>query len=205
MWPITGVKHTSIRNAILRTQNRNTRHSQKITRKVGAIDYETTGIIYPRVKLWTAEATVTYCKTIWGQLSAASVGVSCPKASVSSKTMPGLTQQMPPWWRCDIWSLRSYHTLVIPQTWHHLIFTCLGHWKSPCRDTNSTWMTMCSRRCMSGSGSNHNWHPSSSFPLGQVHWTARGLCWIVSRYFLHCLNKPPCSTTFLVILWLYLV
>ena len=169
MWPITGVKHTSIRKAISRTQNRNTRHSQKITGKVGAVDYETTGVIYPRAKLWTAEATVTYCKTIWGQLSAASVGVSCPKASVSSKTMPGLTQQTPLWWRCDTWSLRSCHTLVIPQTWRHLIFTYLGHWKSPCRDTNSTWMTMCSRRCMSGSGANHNWHPSSSFLLGQVH------------------------------------
>jgi hypothetical protein len=29
----------------------NTRHSQKITRKVGAADYETTGVIYPRAKL----------------------------------------------------------------------------------------------------------------------------------------------------------
>jgi hypothetical protein len=38
-----------------------------------------------------------------------------------------------------------------------------------------------------------------------VHWTAGGLCWIVSRYFLHCLNKPHCSTTFPVIFWLYLV
>jgi hypothetical protein len=35
-----------------------------------------------------------------------------------------------------------------------------------------------------------------------VHWTTEGLCWIVSRYFLHCLNKPHCSTTFPVIFWL---
>jgi hypothetical protein len=28
-----------------------TRHSQKITGKVGAVDYETTGVIYPRAKL----------------------------------------------------------------------------------------------------------------------------------------------------------
>jgi hypothetical protein len=28
-----------------------TRHSQKITGKVGAVDYETAGVIYPRAKL----------------------------------------------------------------------------------------------------------------------------------------------------------
>jgi hypothetical protein len=49
------------------------------------------------------------------------------------------------------------------------------------------------------------WHTSAGFPLAQVHWTARGLCWIVSRYFLHYLNKPHCNTTFAVIFWLYLV
>jgi hypothetical protein len=38
-----------------------------------------------------------------------------------------------------------------------------------------------------------------------VRWTAGGLCWIVSRYFLHCLSKPHCSMTFPVIFWLYLV
>ena len=46
------------------------------------------------------------------------------------------------------------------------------------------------------------WHPSAGFLLAQVLWTAGGLFWIVSRYFLHCLSKPHCSTTFPVIVYL---
>jgi hypothetical protein len=192
----------SVYVCVYKTQSENNRES-------GSSWLRNNCVIYPRAKLWAAEATVTYCKTISGQLSAASVGVSCPKASVSSKAMPGLTQQMPPWWRCDTWSLTSCHTLLIPHTWRRLIFICLGHWKSP----GGTQIELVWRCPVGGTWVAQGpttrvlfvWHPNADFPLAQVHWTAGGLRWILSRYFLHCLKKPHCSTTFPVIFWLYLV
>ena len=184
-------------------------YSQKITGKMGSVDYETTGVIYPRAKLWTAEATVTYCKTISGQLSAASVGVSCPKASVSSKTMPGVTQQMPPWRRCDTWSLRSCHTLLIPQTWRRLIFICLGPWKSPA----GTQIQLGWRRPVGGAWVAQRPKTKSPFLLASKRWFpagARALTyWPAGRIMLNCKQVlsllSHCSTTFPVIFWLHLV
>jgi hypothetical protein len=46
----------------------------------------------------------------------------------------------------------------------------LGHWKSPCGDANSSWMTMSSRQCMSGSRANHK----SSFLLASKRLFAAG-------------------------------
>jgi hypothetical protein len=160
-----------------------------------------------RAKLWTAEATVSYYKTIWGQLSPASVpsllsnGVSLQQDNARSHTANATMMT----WRHMKFEVLP-HTLLIPQTWRRLIFICLDHWKSPCGDVNSTSMMMSSRRYMSGSRANHNSSfllaSKRWFPLAQVLWTAGGLCWIVSRYFLRCLSKPHCSTTFPVIFWL---
>ena len=129
---------------------------------MGAVDYETTGV-----------NSRSYCDLLQNHLRSA---IRSKRRGLLSK---GVCLQQhnagPHTANATMMTLRHMKfevlpTLLIPQTWRHLIFICLGHSKSPCGDANSTWMTMSSWRCTSGSGANHK----SPFLLASKRWFPAG-------------------------------